>query len=88
MIHKLVQYHLDSCTNCLAVREGLSHWGIFYMLKYLQNYCLRRCPRARPQNIDWSANKMVVFTNRPYIDTYLFVINIGYLLQRLDLSSL
>jgi hypothetical protein len=76
MVHKLVRYRLDSCTNCLAVREGLSHWGIFYMVKYLQNYCLRRCLRARPQNIDWSANKMVVFTNRPY-DTYLFVINIG-----------
>jgi hypothetical protein len=53
------------------------------MLKYLQNYCLRRGPRARPQNIDGSANKMVVFANRPYIDTYLFVINIGYLLRRL-----
>jgi hypothetical protein len=38
-----------------------------------------RCPRARLQNIDQPANKMVVFTNRPYIDTYLFVINIKYL---------
>jgi hypothetical protein len=46
-----------------------------HVLKFLQNYCLRRCLRARPQNIDRSANKMVVFTNRPYIDTYLFVIN-------------
>jgi hypothetical protein len=71
MVHKLVQYCLDSRTNCLAVKEGLSHWDIFYMLKYLQNYCLRRCPSVRPQNIDRSANKMVMFTNRPYIDTYL-----------------
>jgi hypothetical protein len=31
----------------------------------------------------WSANKMVVFANRLYIDTYLFVINIEYLSQRL-----
>jgi hypothetical protein len=53
------------------------------MLKYLQNYYLRRCPRARPQKIGGSANKMVVFANRLYIDTYLFVINIEYLLQRL-----
>jgi hypothetical protein len=50
------------------------------MLKYFQNYCLRRCPRARPQKIDGSANIMVVFANRLYIDTYLFVINIEYLL--------
>jgi hypothetical protein len=87
VVHKLVRYCLDSCANCLAVRGALPHWGIFYMLKYLQNYCLRRCPRARLQNIDQLANKMVVFANRPYIDTYLFVINIGYLLQRLRLPQ-
>jgi hypothetical protein len=58
------------------------------MLKYLQNYCLRSGPRARPQNIDGSANKMVLFANRPYIDTYLFVINIGYLLRRLGKAAL
>jgi hypothetical protein len=58
------------------------------MLKYLQNYCLRRCPRARPQKIDGSANKMVVFANRLYIDTYLFIINREYLLQRLGLGYL
>jgi hypothetical protein len=57
------------------------------MLKYFQNYCLRRCLRARPQKIDGSANKMVVFANRLYIDTYLFVINIEYLLQRLGLQQ-
>jgi hypothetical protein len=56
------------------------------MLKHAQNYCLRGCPRARLQKIDVSANKMVVFANRLYIDTYLFIINIEYLLQRLVLS--
>ena len=33
--------------------------------------------------ISQSPNNRTVIPNRPYIDTYLFVINIGYLLQRL-----
>jgi hypothetical protein len=53
------------------------------MLKYLWNYCPSSHPRIRPQKIDWSANNIPVITNRLYIDTYLFVINIEYLSQRL-----
>jgi hypothetical protein len=53
------------------------------MLKYLWSYCPRSCSRIRPQIIDQSANNIPVITNRLYIDTYLLVINIEYLSQRL-----
>jgi hypothetical protein len=53
------------------------------MLKYSQIYQRIEAEAKHEKEFDRWANKMVVFTNRPYIDTYLFVINIGYLLQRL-----
>jgi hypothetical protein len=53
------------------------------MLKYSQIYQRVEVEAKCEKEFDRWANKMVVFTNRPYIDTYLFVIHVGYLLQRL-----
>jgi hypothetical protein len=57
------------------------------MLKYSQIYQRVEAEAKHEKEFDRWANKMVVFTNRPYIDTYLFVVNIGYLLQRLAYSQ-